>query len=118
MIADVDEMAARARKTVSKDKIFVSGHSWGSYLGLELARRHPDWLHAYIGVGQMSNMPESERRGWHFAMDAAHRRRNVAATKRRGIWQTSRLTIRTTKLATSGQGTVSRNAIYCQRLSA
>lgn len=79
MIADTEEMAAWARKTFGKDKIFVSGHSWGSYLGLELARRHPDWLHAYIGVGQMSNMPESERRGWHFAMNAAHRERNVKA---------------------------------------
>lgn len=79
MIADAEEMAAWARKTFGKDKIFVSGHSWGSYLGLELARRHPDWLHAYIGVGQMSNMPESERRGWQFAMDAAHRERNLKA---------------------------------------
>jgi proline iminopeptidase len=79
MVADVEEMAAWVRKTFSKDKIFVSGHSWGSYLGLELARRHPDWLHAYIGVGQMTNMPESERRGWHFAMDAARREDNVKA---------------------------------------
>jgi proline iminopeptidase len=79
MIADVEEMAGWARKTLGKDKIFVTGHSWGSYLGLELARRHPDWLHAYIGVGQMTNMPESERRGWHFAMDAARRESNARA---------------------------------------
>jgi len=79
MIADTEEMVTWARKTFGKDKIFVSGHSWGSYLGLELARRHPDWLHAYIGVGQMSNMPESERRGWQFAVNAAHRGRNVKA---------------------------------------
>jgi proline iminopeptidase len=51
MIADTEEIAAWARKEFGKDKIFVLGHSWGSYLGLELAKRHPDWLHAYIGVG-------------------------------------------------------------------
>ena len=79
MIADAVEMAAWARKTFAKDKIFISGHSWGSYLGLELARRHPDWLHAYIGVGQMTNMPESERRGWRFGMDAARREGNARA---------------------------------------
>jgi proline iminopeptidase len=79
MIADVEEMVGWVRKTFGKEKILVSGHSWGSYLGLELARRHPDWLHAYIGVGQMTNMPESERRGWRFAMDAAHRERNAKA---------------------------------------
>jgi pimeloyl-ACP methyl ester carboxylesterase len=81
MINDAEEMAAWARKTFGKDKIFVSGHSWGSYLGLELARRHPDWLHAYIGVGQMTDMPESERRGWRYAMDAARREGNAQAIR-------------------------------------
>jgi proline iminopeptidase len=46
MVADAEEMAAWIRKEFGKNKIFVMGHSWGSYLGLELARRHPDWLYA------------------------------------------------------------------------
>jgi proline iminopeptidase len=79
MVADAEEMAAWARRTLGQDRIFVVGHSWGSYLGLELARRRPDWLHAYVGVGQMTNMPESERRGWRFAMDAAQRDGNAKA---------------------------------------
>jgi proline iminopeptidase len=79
MLADAEEMLEWARITFGKKKIFVAGHSWGSYLGLELARRHPEKLHAYIGVGQMTNMPESERRGWRFAMDAAMRERNAEA---------------------------------------
>jgi hypothetical protein len=37
------------------------------------------WLYAYIGVGQMTDMPESERRGWAFAMDAARRSGNAQA---------------------------------------
>jgi proline iminopeptidase len=81
MVADAEEMATWARQTFGKDKIFVTGHSWGSYLGLELARRHPDWLHAYIGVGQETDMPESERRGWRFAMDAAQGEGNAQAIR-------------------------------------
>lgn len=81
MVGDAEEMATWARKTFAKDRIFVCGHSWGSYLGLELARRHPDWLHAYIGVGQMTDMPESERRGWRFALDAARREGNARAIR-------------------------------------
>ena len=27
---------------------------WGSFLGLQLAQRHPEWLYAYIGVGQLT----------------------------------------------------------------
>jgi proline iminopeptidase len=81
MIADTEEMAAWARKEFGKDKIFVLGHSFGSFLGLQLAERHPEWLYAYIGVCQLIDGPESERRGWRFAMDAAHRDGNVSALR-------------------------------------
>ena len=76
MVADAEEMIGRLRKEFGKSKIFVLGHSWGSYLGLTIAQRHPEWLHAYIGMGQMTNMPESERRGWRFAMDRAREAKN------------------------------------------
>ncbi|GLQ88282.1 alpha/beta fold hydrolase [Dyella flagellata] len=79
MIGDAEEMVAWLRKEFGQKKIFVLGHSWGSYLGLELAQRHPDWLYAYIGIGQMTNMPESEREGWAFAMREARKAGNTKA---------------------------------------
>jgi proline iminopeptidase len=79
MVSDTEEMASWVRKTLGKDKIFVIGHSWGSYLGLELAKTRPEWMHAYIGVGQLTNGPESERRGWTFAMNAARKAGNAQA---------------------------------------
>ncbi len=79
MLADAEEMTAWLRKEFGKNKIFVLGHSWGSYLGLELAHKHPEWLYAYIGTGQATNNPESERRGWSFAMDAARKSGNAPA---------------------------------------
>jgi pimeloyl-ACP methyl ester carboxylesterase len=81
MIADAEEMAAWARKEFGKEKIFVLGHSFGSFLGLQLAERHPEWLYAYIGVCQLIDGPESERRGWRFAMDAARREGNAGAVR-------------------------------------
>ncbi len=61
--------------------LFVLGHSWGSLLGLQLAKRRPEWLHAYIGVAQLIDGPENERRGWRFAMDAARRTGNAEAVR-------------------------------------
>jgi proline iminopeptidase len=81
MIADAEEMIGWLRRTFEKKKIFVLGHSWGSYLGLEIARRHPEWLHAYIGMGQITDSLESERRGWRFAMDNARRANNAQAVR-------------------------------------
>jgi proline iminopeptidase len=79
MNADVDEMVQLLRKDLGKRKIFVIGHSWGSYLGLELAKRHPEWLYAYIGVGQVASAPESERRGYAFALTEAEKAHNARA---------------------------------------
>jgi pimeloyl-ACP methyl ester carboxylesterase len=79
MVADAEELTAWLRKDLGKDKIFVLGHSWGSYVGLTLAQRRPEWLHAYIGVGQIADGPEGERRGWAFAMDAARKAGNAKA---------------------------------------
>lgn len=81
MIADAEEMVSWLRREFGKERIFVLGHSWGSSLGIELARRHPDWLHAYIGMGQITNSPESERRGLRFALDAARRDKNDLAVR-------------------------------------
>jgi pimeloyl-ACP methyl ester carboxylesterase len=79
MVADALEMVAWLRHTFGKEKIFVLGHSWGSYLGLGVAHRRPDWLHAYIGMGQITNAPESERRGWAWALQQAREDRNATA---------------------------------------
>lgn len=79
MVADAEEMVAWLRAEFGKEKIFVLGHSWGSYLGLELAQRRPEWLHAYIGIGQVTNAPESERRGWAWTLQQAQRDGNAQA---------------------------------------
>jgi len=79
MVADAQEMTQWVRATLGKKKIFVLGHSAGSYPGLELALHHPEWLHAYIGVGQLTDGPESERRGYAFALDAARHAGNTVA---------------------------------------
>lgn len=81
MVEDTEEMVAWLRREFGKDKIFLLGHSWGSVLGLEFAQRRPQWLHAYIGMGQVTNSPESERRGLQFALDRAHRDGNAEALR-------------------------------------
>jgi proline iminopeptidase len=80
-VTDAEEMIGWLRKEFAKQKIFVLGHSAGSYIGLEIAQRHPDWFYAYIGVGQIADGPEGERRGWKFAMDAARSSGNTQAIK-------------------------------------
>jgi pimeloyl-ACP methyl ester carboxylesterase len=79
MIADTEELISRLRSSLGKRKIFLLGHSWGSYLGLEVAKRHPDWLYAYIGTGQATDIRKSERRGYDYALAAAKKAGNAEA---------------------------------------
>lgn len=78
-VEDTEELVAWLRQNLRKQKVFVLGHSWGSYVGLEFARRRPEWLHAYIGTGQAANSPESERRGFAATLAAAKAARNATA---------------------------------------
>ena len=79
MLADTVEMTDWLRKTLGKKKIFLLGHSWGSWLGLQMAAHHPDMLYAYIGVEQITNGPESEHLGWQATLDAARHEGNAQA---------------------------------------
>ena len=79
MIKDTEYVVRYLLERLRKKKLFALGHSWGSYLGLELARRHPDLLHAYIGTGQIVNTQRSERDGYDFALRNAKRDANETA---------------------------------------
>lgn len=78
---DAEEVVQWALKRFGKRKLFVLGHSWGSVLGLRLAAAHPEWLHAYIGMGQLTDGPESERRGWAWSLARAKADGNAAAVR-------------------------------------
>jgi len=81
MVRDAEELVAYLRATYGKQKIFVLGHSWGTILGLELAERRPDWLYAYIGVGQIIDMRAGEQIGYDWVLNAARQAGDAQAVK-------------------------------------
>ncbi len=81
MIADTEHVIVHLLERLEKKKLFALGHSWGSYLGLEVARRHPEWLHAYVGTGQMIDTQQSEAEGYGFALQQARVHRNDQALR-------------------------------------
>jgi pimeloyl-ACP methyl ester carboxylesterase len=52
VIADGIELAEYLQGRFGQRKIFIMGHSWGSVVGLEIAHRRPDLLHALVTTGQ------------------------------------------------------------------
>ena len=55
MVLDAAEVAEYARTKLGKPKIILVGHSWGSILGVRLAKKRPDLFYAYVGTGQVVN---------------------------------------------------------------
>ena len=50
---DAYVVISHLQERFDKKKIFLVGHSFGSYLGTLLIREKPEWFHAYIGIGQV-----------------------------------------------------------------
>ena len=76
---DAGEVVQYLRARYGKEKIFVLGHSWGSLVGLQLAHRHPEWLYAYIGMGQVIDGKAGERAGYAETLRVATAKGNAQA---------------------------------------
>ena len=60
-IGDTEEVIKYLRDYLKIEKLFILGHSWGSVLGMHIAKRYPDWLYAYVGIGQVVSTKDGER---------------------------------------------------------
>lgn len=53
ILTDTHHLILYLKKRFGKRRIYVVGHSWGSYIGIITAWRRPELLHAFIGMGQV-----------------------------------------------------------------
>lgn len=53
MVGDGIEVADYVRRKLGKDRMVLIGHSWGSVLGVYMAKARPDLFSAYVGTGQL-----------------------------------------------------------------
>ena len=81
LLSDTHELVLHLLKRFDREKIFLMGHSWGSYLGFLTAQRYPELFHAYIGTGQMVDFIEQIRITYFWALDEAKVRKNEGALK-------------------------------------
>ncbi len=62
------------RKRFGQEKIYLMGHSGGSFIGIQAAARAPRLFHAWIGVAQMTYQLESERLAWEHLLELARQK--------------------------------------------
>jgi pimeloyl-ACP methyl ester carboxylesterase len=60
MISDTKEVTKYLCTRFQSEKIYLMGHSGGTFIGIHVVSQSPELYHAYIGVAQMSNQLKSE----------------------------------------------------------
>lgn len=80
-IDDTVAVTEYLKKKYNKEKIYVMGHSWGTYLGMFTVQKHPELYYAYMGIGQISNQDKSERLAYNFMLEEFKKQNNTKMVK-------------------------------------
>jgi pimeloyl-ACP methyl ester carboxylesterase len=68
LIADTLAVTDYLRDRFDKEKIYLMGHSGGTFIGIQAAAQAPELYYAYIGVAQMENQLESEKLAYDYML--------------------------------------------------
>jgi len=69
LVSDTLAVTDYLRNRFGQAKIYLLGHSWGSFLGMQAAARAPEKYNAYVGVAQVANQTESEKQAYSFMLE-------------------------------------------------
>jgi len=61
MMDDIITVADYLKQRFRQDRIYLMGHSGGTFLGIRVAATHPELFWAYIGISQISHQKASEK---------------------------------------------------------
>jgi pimeloyl-ACP methyl ester carboxylesterase len=78
-VADGLAVAEWVRRRLSVDRLVLLGNSWGSLLGLIMARRRPELFSAFVGTSQPASGPRGGKLGYDLALEAARKRGDLLA---------------------------------------
>jgi len=71
LVEDTRQITEYLKQRFKKEKIYLMGHSWGSFLGIKTIEKYPSNYLAYIGIGQVTNQLESEKLAYDYMLQYA-----------------------------------------------
>lgn len=82
LVADTLALTNELRRRFGKDRIYLMGHSGGSFVGMHAVAQAPELYHAYIGVAQMACQLKSEARAYHVMLERCRTERRASLAKK------------------------------------
>jgi pimeloyl-ACP methyl ester carboxylesterase len=64
MVSDTIELVDHLRARFDEDRVYLTGNSWGTLLGVLAVQRAPGRFHAFVGTGQMVSPTATDRMFW------------------------------------------------------
>ncbi|NLE81891.1 MAG: alpha/beta hydrolase [Rhodococcus sp.] len=68
LVSDTIAVTDYLRKRFGRDKIYLMGHSGGTFIGIQTAARAPERYDAYIAIAQMTDQLQSERLAYDYML--------------------------------------------------
>ena len=84
LISDTVAVTNYLRTRFHHRKIYLMGHSGGTFIGMQVAAQAPELYHAYIAVAQMSNQLASERLAYEYMLKRFTDEGNTRMARRLG----------------------------------
>lgn len=81
LASDGIELTKILLKEFNKSKLYLVGHSWGSILAIKMIQKDQSMFFSYIGISQLIDMKESEKRSLDIAINLAIEVDNKKAIK-------------------------------------
>lgn len=81
-IYDTYELTRLLCGRFNQTRIYLAGHSWGSVLGVLTVERYPELYHAYIGIGQVADMPQNELLSYDWTLEQAEKAKDSAVVRK------------------------------------
>ena len=83
--SDTHQVIDSLLKRFHQPKLYLVGHSWGTFLGFYMAKNYPELLYAYIPICPMINQLDSERIILASMKEKASKTRNEKALQELGL---------------------------------
>ncbi len=82
LISDTLEVSNYLRNRFDKEKIYLMGHSGGTFIGIQAAAQAPELYYAYIGVAQMSHQLKSESLAYKYMLQQFQKNGNLEMVRK------------------------------------
>ncbi len=82
LISDTLEVTNYLRHRFGQEKIYLMGHSGGTFIAIQAAARVPELYYAYIGVAQMSYQLKSERLAYEYMLQQFQENGNLEMVRK------------------------------------